>query len=61
MLIECLMIISFVLTALKSAELKLQITGINTFTLLLLLVLNKIESVVSKLFYSNTTLTLKMI
>lgn len=61
MLIECLMIISFVLTALKSAELKLQIIGINTFTLLLLLVLNKIESVVSKLFYSNTTLTLKII
>ena len=61
MLLECLMIISFVLTALKSVELKLQILGINTFTLLLLLDLNKIESVVSKLFYSNTTLTLKII
>ena len=49
MLLESLMIISFVSIALKFVEPILQIIGINTFTLLLLLVF-KAESIVLKHF-----------
>lgn len=62
MLLERLIIISFVSTALKFVESTLQNHRyINTFTLSLLLALNKAESVVLKLFYSNKTLTYKII
>lgn len=50
MLLECLMIIGFVSTTWKFVEPTLQITGINTSALLLLLVLNKAGSVILKDF-----------
>lgn len=61
MVLECLIIISFVSTALKLVESTLQITGINAFTLPLLLDLNKAASVALKRFYQNKTLSLKII
>lgn len=61
MVLECLIIISFVSTILKLVESTLKISGINAFTLPLLLDLNKAASVALKRFYQNKTLSLKII
>lgn len=55
MLLESLIIINFVSAAFKLVESTLQTTGIDTFTVPLLVALSKAESVTLKRFYQNKT------